>query len=135
MTKEEREIRVIIDNARLSMSWANREHFDIEASDHLEYLQCNPSESGIITRSIMHRAHLHQTRNMFRVPPMLIKRDDETDAQHETREQESWGIYPVGDCTENIRNNNNNHNNKSRRMKTVLKALDELYATCRPKEL
>ena len=88
-------LSAFISTERLQMSERNREHFDIEAADHLELLRQHPDELQRITRSIQHRAELHKSRNMFLVRPMLFPHVGESETDHEQRENDAWGIAAV----------------------------------------
>ena len=81
------------------MSEQNREHFDIEARDHLKRLADHPEEAPFIESSICHRIGIHKTGNAYLAPPMLFPLDNETDAEHLRRERQTGGQRAVSfDC-------------------------------------
>jgi len=81
------------------MSEQNREHFDIEAADHLKRLADHPEEAPFIESSICHRIGIHKTGNAYLAPPMLFPLDNETDADHLRRERQTGGQSTVSfDC-------------------------------------
>lgn len=108
MTYEQ--LTVLISNERLQMSDRNREHFDIEARDHLKQLQAFPEDGPKIEQSIKHRIELHKSRNMYLVPPMLLPRDGESDSDHMKREYEAGGFAFIPWAVLNVKDGDNEFN-------------------------
>jgi hypothetical protein len=93
--QKKHELETIASQERAHMSEQNRDHFDIELGDHIEQYQLHPGDYEQIKRSLLHRAYLHKTSNMYLVPPMLFPRDGETSSDHMRREREKWGIFEI----------------------------------------
>ena len=77
------------------MSERNREHFDIEAADHLDRLRYYPEEAAAIHQSILYRIQIHKTGNAFLAPPMLFADPNESFDDHLKREYDKGGYNRV----------------------------------------